>query len=298
MNFKIKYMEWLENAITSYLPNGYEIKIIEQAGQISNKASKKTIKCYVHFGVGSKQAITSDRVNQPIMFTIISEGDDFRTAMNLFYTLFIDYSKTNDTLNITELVGDANETNVYNVWHNYNTPVMQTAYEQVGEYAYSTIIMTGVLAYSKSKLIGATYTLNGTAVDLITPEAQYNAVVESPMLVGEDVATSYSNAGNNIFKGRMLLDNTQIAKDLVYLAYTGLKKDSTALSTVTLTITYPFFTAGVDEITGPPLVPAVDPILSETITISCLVTQAVVTYDNSNGDNVIDFTLMPKRSWA
>ena len=32
MNFKIKYMEWLETAITSYLPLGYDIKVIEQAG--------------------------------------------------------------------------------------------------------------------------------------------------------------------------------------------------------------------------------------------------------------------------
>ena len=47
-----------------------------------------------------------------------------------------------------------------------------------------------------------------------------------------------------------------------------------------------------------PPTPAIPEITSETITISCLVTQAVVTYDNSNGDNVIDFTLMPKRSWA
>ena len=83
MNFKIKYIQWLGQTLADYTPVGYKLKIIEQAGQISTQDKtlpKNTIKCYVGFGVGAKQSLAKDRVNQPVTFTIISEGDNFRNA--------------------------------------------------------------------------------------------------------------------------------------------------------------------------------------------------------------------------
>ena len=139
--------------------------------------------------VDAKQSLAKDRVNQPVTFTIISEGDNFRNALQIFYEFFIAYSKTRTAEQVTEIEDEEEITNTYNVlWHTYNTPVVQTSYEQSGLYAYSTIIMTGVLTYAKNKVLGVEYTIAGSVVDLISPEIQYNAVVNSPMFVENTVA--------------------------------------------------------------------------------------------------------------
>lgn len=278
MNFKIKYMEWLRLTLEDYVPNGFKLKIIEQAGQLSEKDKttyKNTIKCYVHFGVGAKQSLAKDRVNQPITFNVVSEGDNFRNAMNIFYSFFIDYSKTRSSEQVTELEEDVEVVNTYNIWHDYNTPSIQSTYEQAGLYSYSTIIMTGVLTYAKNKVLGVIYTIDNVVVDLISPEAQYNAIVNTPLFVGKTVAKAIIENANNSFIGRMFLDNTQIAEDLLYVAYTGRKKDGTKLEP-TLIAKYM-----INNVEFSP-------------TINCVVTQATVLYDNQSGDNIIDFTLMVK----
>lgn len=278
MNFKNKYIQWLGQTLADYTPVGYKLKIIEQAGQISTQDKtlpKNTIKCYVGFGVGAKQSLAKDRVNQPVTFTIISEGDNFRNALQIFYEFFIAYSKTRTAEQVTEIEDEEEVTNTYNVWHTYNTPVVQTSYEQSGLYAYSTIIMTGVLTYAKNKVLGVEYTIDGSVVDLISPEIQYNAVVNSPMFVENTVAKALIESTGNIFTARMFLDNTQLAEDLLYVAYTGVKKDSTKLEP-TLEAKYMIN----DE--------------EVVVTINCVVTQAIILYDNESGDNIIDFTLMIK----
>lgn len=278
MNFKNKYIQWLGQTLADYTPVGYKLKIIEQAGQISTQDKtlpKNTIKCYVGFGVGAKQSLAKDRVNQPVTFTIISEGDNFRNALQIFYEFFIAYSKTRTAEQVTEIEDEEEVTNTYNVWHTYNTPVVQTSYEQSGLYAYSTIIMTGVLTYAKNKVLGVEYTIDGSAVDLISPEIQYNAVVNSPMFVENTVAKALIESTGNIFTARMFLDNTQLAEDLLYVAYTGVKQDGTKLEP-TLEAKYMIN----DE--------------EVVVTINCVVTQAIILYDNESGDNIIDFTLMIK----
>lgn len=278
MNFKNKYIQWLGQTLADYTPVGYKLKIIEQAGQISTQDKtlpKNTIKCYVGFGVGAKQSLAKDRVNQPVTFTIISEGDNFRNALQIFYEFFIAYSKTRTAEQVTEIDDEEETTNTYNVWHTYNTPVVQTSYEQSGLYAYSTIIMTGVLTYAKNKVLGVEYTIAGSVVDLISPEIQYNAVVNSPMFVENTVAKALIESTGNIFTARMFLDNTQLAEDLLYVAYTGVKKNGTKLEP-TLVAKYMINNEEV------------------SISIDCTVTQAIILYDNESGDNIIDFTLMIK----
>lgn len=154
--FKEKYIAFLKEQLETLTPEGYNVKIIEEYG-FGGKLPKHQINCYLKFGVGSKQT-NVDRINQPVIFTIISESGDFRIANGIFNDLFYLLSRTHSTLEIN------NKT--FDLWHNYNTPVVQSGIEQVGLNQRKTIIMTGVVSYSLEKIIGVKYRV-GTETTVI-----------------------------------------------------------------------------------------------------------------------------------
>lgn len=263
--FKKNYIINLQTLLSDLTPEGYKIKVVEEFGfgAKSGLGEKFTIYCYVKFGVGSKQLNTTDRINQPVIFTIKSEGGDFRTAKEIFDNFFLTYSRTISQLNID---GDT-----YNLWHNYNTPVIQSGVEQVGIHQRVTIIMTGVVSYSLSKIIGVKYYLalqdsGFIEVQTINPQTTYNTQPITPHKLGQQTGYAKIEGANNSFVFTMLLDNSPVALKLLETSILG------RTLTMVLKIEYPN---------------------NLIYNVNCRVTSVSNSHDTASGDNILNVTLMP-----
>lgn len=266
--FKEKYIAFLKEQLETLTPEGYNVKIIEEYG-FGGKLPKHQINCYLKFGVGSKQT-NVDRINQPVIFTIISESGDFRIANGIFNDLFYLLSRTHSTLEIN------NKT--FDLWHNYNTPVVQSGIEQVGLNQRKTIIMTGVVSYSLEKIIGVKYRVgteimpngmpNFVEVYPINPQTQYNTEAITPQYLNADFGYAEIEGANNTLSFQMLLDKTELSKKLLETSIKG-----TPLR-LALEIKYG------EEI-------------GYTFNFPVKVTNVVNSHDNATGDNILSVTCMP-----
>lgn len=267
--FKQSYLEFLRSELQALTPSGYTIKVVEEYGSGASRSPKFEIKCYVKFGVGSKQINTSDRINQPVMFTVLSEGDDFRVANGIFNDFFYMVSRTHTTLNIDD--------QTYDLWHNYNTPIVQAGVNQDGTFERKTILMTGVVSYSLEKVIGVKYKIAEIPssdhiqpyfidVAVINPQTQYNTQVITPQYLNSKFGYAEIEGANNTFTFQMLLDKTSICKKLLDTSIKG-----TPLKII-LWIEYN----------------------SDLIYTSfARVTSVVNSHDTATGDNILTVTCMP-----
>lgn len=266
--FKQSYLEFLRSELQALTPSGYTIKVIEEYGSGASRSPKFEIRCYVKFGVGSKQINTSDRINQPVMFTVLSEGDDFRVANGIFNDFFYMVSRTHTTLNIDD--------QTYDLWHNYNTPIVQAGVNQDGTFERKTILMTGVVSYSLEKVIGVKYRVgteimqngqpNFVEVCPINPQTQYNTQAISPQFTNDDVGYAEIEGANNSYTFQMLLDKTDLSRKLLETSIKG-----TPLKLI-FEIKYN------DEL---------------YFTFYARVTSVVNSHDTATGDNILTVTCMP-----
>lgn len=268
--FKQSYISYLQTQLNGLTPEGYSIKVIEEYGFGSSGGlgEKFKIYCYVKFGVGSKQTNTTDRINQPVIFTIKSEGGDFRTAKEIFDNFFLTYSRTVSQL---EIDGES-----YNLWHNYNTPVVQSGVEQVGIHQRMTIIMTGVVSYSLEKIIGVKYKAaleippNGEPifhdVAVINPQTQYNTQVITPQYLNKNFGYAEIEGANNSISFQMLLDKSDLAKMLLETSIYGTPLKIIMMIEYTTELSYTFYAR---------------------------VTSVANTHDTPSGDNILTVTCMP-----
>ncbi len=266
--FKEKYIEFLRSELQSLVPDGYSIKVIEEYGYGASRSPKFEIKCYVKFGVGSKQINSSDRINQPVMFSVLSEGDDFRVANGIFNDFFHLISRTHSTLDI--------DGEIYNLWHNYNTPIVQAGVNQDGTYQRKTILMTGVVSYSREKVIGVTYRIgtkilpngqpNFVVVNVINPQTQYNTQPITPQYLNVDFGYAEIEGANNSYTFQMLLDKTELSQKLLETSIKGTPLKLIFEITYTDELYYGFY---------------------------AVVTSVVNSHDNGTGDNILTVTCMP-----
>ena len=143
--------------------------------------------------VGAKQSLAKDRVNQPVTLQSSQKAITLKCLTNLWVFIAIKTEQQNKLQ-----IEDEEEVTILTIYGiHIIIPVVQ--YEQSGLYAYSTIIMTGVLTYAKNKVLGVEYTIVGSVVDLISPEIQYTAVVNSPMFAENTVAKALIESTGNIF---------------------------------------------------------------------------------------------------
>lgn len=265
--FKKKYIEYLQEQLNQFVPEGYSIKVVEEYGFGANINNSEKFKIYVYvkFGVGAKQLNTSDRINQPVIFSIKSEGGDFRVAKDIFENFFLTYSKSVSELEI--------EGEIYQVWHNYNTPVVQSGVEQIGLVQRIPIIMTGVVSYSKSKLVGVKYYVsmnNGATyeeIQVVNPQLGYVAKPVTPQYLGTMESKTEIEGATNSLSFSMLADTSFFSKQIIDLTIFG------GIADFIIKIKYNF---GEMEYVN-----------------KYIVTSVTNTYDNGTGDNVLNITMMP-----
>lgn len=255
--FKKEYLKYLKTELEKLTPDGYSIKVVEEIGAGANINSKFNVFCYVKFGSATKQNNASDRINQPLIFNIFSEGQDFRVAEQIFNLFFLTVSKTHTTLTIDE--------EIFDLWHFYNSPTLQSGFIQIGEYQRANIIMTGVVSYSKEKIIGVKYFLDDVEIQAVNPQAQYNTQAETPQIVNTNTGTVSINGANNSYGFTMLLDKSNVAKSLRDTAINGV----------------PY--SGVLKIE----------FADKTYTINVIATTVALLNDNNTGDNILTISLMP-----
>ncbi len=266
--FKEKYIDWVRNELLTFLPEGYSLKVVEEQGYGASDSPKFEIVVYVKFGVGGKQTNATNRINQPVIFTVKSEGSDFRTANEILNNFFLWHSRTRTMLELT--VGDA-----YDLWHVYYTPVIQTGIEQIGTYQRSTIILTGLVSYSQASLIGVKYSIKKledidyTELDVINPQSQYNTQNLTPQYVNEDVGMTEIEGANNSISFTMLAGNNIISKELIEISIIGTLKKYTLKIEYTPTLAFTF-----------DVVP----------------TSVVVSHDTASGDNILTVNLSRVRT--
>lgn len=257
MSFKKEYLKWLRSELGTLVPDGYNLKIVEEIGAGAVKSDKFDIVCYVKFGTASKQNNTTDRINQPVIFNIISEAEGFGVAESIFYMFFMSFSKQHTTIKIN----DVNHA----MWHFYTSPTIQSGYIQIGEYHRTNLIMSGVLSYAKGKIIGVKYYLDNVLLDVISPQAVYTAQDETIQYVGENVGEANALAAVNSYGFAMLLDNSVVA---------GKLRDASILGTPyigTLKIVYS----------------------DKTYTMKVKVSTVTNVNDNNTGDNVLTLGFVP-----
>lgn len=258
MSFKDAYRKWLKETLTELLPSGYSIKVIEEIGAGSKANSKYEIKCYVKFGAASKQNNTKDRINQPIIFNIFSEADDFKVAIDLFDMFFLTYSKIHTVMNVKGIN--------YNLWHFYNSPSVNSAFMQIGEYGRANILMTGVISYSTEKITGVKWYIDGEEIQVVNPQIQFNSEAETPNFLNDDyIGKANILASNNTFGFNMLLDKSNVASKLRDTAISGKPYSGT------LKIEYS----------------------DKTYEIKVRTTMVILVNDVNTGDNLLNVTLMP-----
>lgn len=265
--FKDKYIEFLRNELQNLVPDGYTIKVIEEYGSGATRSPKFEIKCYVKFGVGSKQINTNDRINQPVMFTVLSEGDDFRVANGIFNDFFYMLSRTHTTLDI--------DGQIYDLWHNYNTPIVQAGVNQDGTFERKTILMTGVVSYSLEKVIGVKYKIaleippsgnpDFVEVAVINPQTQYNTQAITPQYLNDEFGYAEIEGANNSYTFQMLLDKTELSRKLLETGIKGTPLKLIFEITYTEELYYGFYT---------------------------VVTSVVNSHDTATGDNILTVTCM------
>ena len=184
---------------------------------------------------------------------------------NDFFNLF---SKTHTTLDL--------DGKTYDLWHNYNTPVVQSGVHQVGLSQRKTLIMTGVVSYSLEKIIGVKYRVgteimqngqpNFVEVCPINPQTQYNTQAISPQFTNDDVGYVEIEGANNSYTFQMLLDKTDLSRKLLETSIKG-----TPLKLI-FEIKYN------DEL---------------YFTFYARVTSVVNSHDTATGDNILTVTCMP-----
>lgn len=217
--FKQKYIDFVREELLTLLPEGYSLKVVEEMGMGADGSPKFEIVVYIKFGVGSKQTITTSRINQPVIFSVKSEGGDFRIATAMLQKFFEYNSKTR-----TVLETDGGN---FDLWHNYNTPVVQTGIEQVGTYKRMTVLLTGVVSYSKSALIGVKYYLKKladndyTEIEAINPQTQFNTQNLTPQYINEAVGKYEIEGANNTINLSILAGNDAISKELIETSIIG-----------------------------------------------------------------------------
>lgn len=268
--FKDQYITQLQTWFTNLAPEGYTVKVVEEFGAGSSTTPKFGITVYVKFGVGSKQANTHNRINQPIVLTVRSEGDDFRTAVALLQTFFDTYSRTRSSLTIDD--------DAYVIWNNYTSPVVRPGVDMVGGYTRHTIDMMGVVGYSKDIIVGVHYYLKPyddnidyQEIQVVNPTSSYNTEPITPQYLGETTGKARIKGANNIYQIRLLLTKEDRPRELLYTAISGVPHK------YVLKILFPHTTNIIFE-------------------INCVLTHVSVTTDSETGDNIIDATLMPLRS--
>lgn len=266
--FKKKYIEYLQEQLNQFVPEGYSIKVVEEYGFGANINNSEKFKIYVYvkFGVGAKQLNTSDRINQPVIFSIKSEGGDFRVAKDIFENFFLTYSKSVSELEI--------EGEIYQVWHNYNTPVVQSGVEQIGLVQRIPIIMTGVVSYSKSKLIGVKYSISFDGgetyeeIQVINPQTTFSAITTTPQYLGNDSNFAEVEGFSNTISFSMLADNSDTSKYFISNAFFG------TILEVWVKVEYNS---------------------SIRFILKYVVTNVINSHDSATGDNILQVTLMPSR---
>jgi len=217
--FKEKYIDFIRSELLTLLPDGYTLKVVEEMGGGAKESPKFQIVVYVKFGVGSKQTNTTSRINQPVIFSVVSEGGDFRVARKMLQEFFEYNSKTHSSL--------LTDNGTYDLWHNYNTPVVQTGIDQIGTYQRMTVLLTGLVSYSKTALTGVKYylkhleDLNYTELEVINPQTQYNTQNLTPQYINEDVGKYEIEGANNTVSLSMLAGNDAFSKELIETSIIG-----------------------------------------------------------------------------
>lgn len=257
--FKKEYLNWLKETLEGCLPAGYTIKIVEEFGRGGRANSKFNITCYVKFGAATKQTNISDRINQPVIFSIFSEADNFKGAEGAFNLFFLTYSKTKTSLTINN--------DPFDLWHFYNSPTIQSGFDQIGEYQRANLIMTGVVSYSKEKIIGVKYYLDDEELQVVNPQTQYITNATTPQSIDANTGKVIIEGANNSYTFTMLLDKSALAKKFLDCSITGAPYGGT------LKIDY-----------GNDLVYMI-PVRATTV---------INTHDSTNGDNILQVTLMPE----
>jgi len=217
--FKENYLNYVRTELLNLLPDGYSVKVVEEQGYGAKASPKFEIVVYVKFGVGSKQTNSSNRITQPVILTVKSEGGDFRIANGMLNDFFLLNSKTHSTTTIDNAV--------YDLWHNYNTPVIQTGIEQIGTYQRTTILLTGVITYSKGLNVGVKYYLKSyEALDyqelaVINPQSQFNTQSLTPQYVNEEEGKHEIEGANNIITFMMLANQDALSNEFIETSFIG-----------------------------------------------------------------------------
>lgn len=218
--FKQKYIEYLKDVMSDFVPDGYTLKIVEEVGFGANtKPNEKfTIYVYVKFGVGNKQTNANNIINQPITLSAKSEAGDFRVATEILEKFFLTYSKTINTIVDGE--------NTYTVWNDYNTPNVISTIENIGIAQRVTVMMFGRISYSLNLLIGAKYSLsldntNFTQYTLIQPQRIYNTQATTPQKINSNYGSTELDGSNIVFSFSLMLDTSAICLKLLDMSFNG-----------------------------------------------------------------------------
>lgn len=280
MNFKKRYIEWLEQELSGYLPSGYDLKVIDESTQSPQiKPLKTEIRVYVRFGSGSKQVNTQDRINQTLTITALSESDNFDKTYQVLYNLFTEYSKKITILeNVEVLENDVYVASDYNVWHNYQTPMIMNPYQQIGTESRTSLIMTGVLSYSKGTIIGSLHYIDDEIVDIIDPSGTYQMQQVAFNPINTPAAISFNESAIITFSGRFLLTNSNVSRKFLDMNYYHMV----------------MFEDGVTPYVWKPIYKVVyNPLTSSPIeyTLLCNIANIQIEKDSANNDNIVSFVL-------
>lgn len=277
MNFKKRYIEWLNKELNGYLSSGYELKVIDESTQSPQiKPLKNEIRVYVKFGSGSKQVNTQDRINQTLTITALSESDNFDKTYQVLYNLFTEYSKKITVLeNVKVLENDIYVANDYNVWHNYQAPTIMNPYQQIGTESRTSLIMTGVLSYSKGQLLGSLYFLDDEIINSVDPIAIYQTQEIGFNAINEEVALIFTESSTNTYSASFLLTNSVVSLNLLDMAYNGyiIKNGSKTKYEPVLKVLYN------------------TPDGTKEYNIKCAISNLQIEKDSANNDNIASFTL-------
>lgn len=281
MNFKERYIEWVETELMSYLSNNYTLKVIEEATQNPyRKPPKNEIRVYVKFGSGSKQLNAIDRIDLPITIEALSESDSFDETLNILESFFKEYSKKLTVLkNVKELIDDEYQEVNFNVWHNYTTPIIKTAYQQIGTESRNILLMTGVLSYSKGQVLGNFCYLDDELVALVDPAATYQAEPAAFNSINKLSADTFIISSTNTYSARFLLTSSDVSLKLLSMAYNGfiIENGIKKKYEPTLKITY-------NTEKGKAI-----------FEVECNISNIVIEQDSSNNDNIVNLVLTKKK---
>ncbi len=280
MNFKEKYILWLQTELTKYLKAGYSLKVLEEVTQAPYIVPKKNdIKIYVNFGVGSKQINTKNRINQPITITALSESDGFTITKKVLENFFNDFSNKLTILkNVEVLEEDEYKEYDFNVWHKYSTPATTKPYQQIGTESRTSILMTGIVSYSKGQILGSIYLLDGEYINLVDPTNTYQAETIAFNAINKENAMVFVESSPNTYSARFLLTNSIVSKKLLSMANNGFILEDGFKKKYEPILEVNYST----------------PNGTITTQVTCIVSHAQVETDPANFDNIINFVLVRK----